>query len=557
MRCGRGARSPSAELWKAPLRQSESGCGKPARHGAFACFASAMTPAVSDLPDDAAALKAMVIALAGEIDGLRTANADAEARIARLETILMALERARYGRRSERLSDEQIAFLFDEVETGLGAAVAELERAAPKTKREARPRKPLPAHLERVEVVIEPAALACGCGACERMKIGEDVSERLDVVPARFRVIVTRRPKYVCRACRAHVVQAEAPARLIEGGVPTEGLLAHIAVSKYADGLPLYRQEGIYARERIELGRSAMADWMGRVGFHLQPLADCILAHIRAGERIFADETTLPTLAPGSGKTKTAWLWTYARDDRPFGRGDPPMVAYRFEDSRGGGCAERHLAGFTGLLQVDGFGAYNRLTAADRPGGPVTLAACWAHLRRRFYELHIAGVSRIATETVDRMSALWAIEADIRGQTPELRRTARQARSAPVVAALWSLWDAELPHLPGKSKLAEAIRYAMRHRAALERFLADGRLDIDNNTVERAIRPQTITRKNALFAGSDGGGRTWATIATLLATARLNDVDPYAWLKLTLERIAAGWPNKDLEALMPWNHERA
>lgn len=554
MRCGRGGRSPPAELWKAPLRQSESGCGKPTRHGALRALLPAMTPAVTDLPDDADTLKAMVIALTGAVDGLRTANADAEARIARLEAILKALERARYGRRSERLSDAQIDFVFDEVETGLAAVAAELERAAPKERREARSRKPLPAHLERVEVVIEPDP-CCACGACERVKIGEDITERLDVVPARFRVIVTRRPKYVCKTCRAGVAQAEAPARLVESGLPTEGLLAHIAVAKYADGLPLYRQEGIYARDRVELGRSAMADWMGRVGFHLQPLADRILAHIRAGERIFADETTLPTLAPGSGKTKTAWLWTYARDDRPFGRGDPPMVAYRFEDSRGGGCAERHLAGFTGLLQVDGFGAYNRLTAADRSGGPVTLAACWAHLRRRFYELHIAGVSRIATETVERMSALWAIEAEIRGQAPELRRAARQARSAPVVAALWSLWRAELPRVPGKSKLAEAIRYAISHRAALERFLADGRLDIDNNTVERAIRPQTITRKNALFAGSDGGGRTWATIATLLATARLNDVDPYAWLKLTLERIAAGWPNKDLDALMPWHHE--
>ena len=513
-----------------------------------------MTPAVVQLPEDADTLKAMVIALTGELDGLRTANADAEARIARLEAILKALERARYGRRSERLSDAQIDFVFDEVETGLGAVAAELERAARKEKREARPRRPLPAHLERVEVVIEPDP--CACGACRRVKIGEDITERLDVVPARFRVIVTRRPKYVCKACRAGVAQAEAPARLVESGLPTEGLLAHIAVAKYADGLPLYRQEGIYARDRVELGRSTMADWMGRVGFHLQPLADRILAHIRAGERIFADETTLPTLAPGSGKTKTAWLWTYARDDRPFGRGDPPMVAYRFEDSRSGGCAERHLAGFTGLLQVDGFGAYNRLTAADRSGGPVTLAACWAHLRRRFYELHIAGVSRTATETVERMSALWTIEAEIRGQAPKLRRAARQARSAPIVAALWSLWEVELPRVPGKSKLAEAIRYAIGRRAALQRFLADGRLDIDNNTVERAIRPQTITRKNALFAGSDGGGRTWATIATLLATARLNDVDPYAWLKLTLERIAAGWPNSDLDTLMPWHHER-
>lgn len=223
-------------------------------------------------------------------------------------------------------------------------------------------------------------------------------------------------------------MQAEAPARLIEGGVPTEALLAHIAVSKYADGLPLYRQEGIYARDKVELGRSVMAGWMGRVGFHLEPLADRILALIRAGERVFADETTLPTLAPGSGRTKTAWLWTYARDDRPFGRAGPAMVAYRFEDSRGGACPDAHLAGFKGLLQVDGYAAYNCLAAPERTGGPVTLACCWIHVRRKFYELHVAGSSRVATETVERMSALWSVEAEIRGQDPELRRAARQAR---------------------------------------------------------------------------------------------------------------------------------
>jgi transposase len=368
-------------------------------------------------------------------------------------------------------------------------------------------------------------------------------------------VIVTRRPKYACRSCKEGIAQAKAPPRLIEGGVPTEGLLAHVAVSKYADGLPLYRQEAIYARDDVEIGRNVMAGWMGRVGFHLEPLAERVLACIKTGERVFADETTLPTLAPGLGKTKTAWLWAYARDDRPFGGTGPPMVAYRFEDSRGGACVERHLAGYAGLLQVDGWGAYNKLADAARPGGPVTLAACWAHLRRRFYELHVAGVSRVATETVERMSGLWAIEEEIRGHPPSLRREVRETRAAPIVAALFVLWDREIGRIPGKSKLAEAIRYACSRREALERFLQNGRLDIDSNAVERAIRPQTITRKNALFAGSDGGGRSWAAIATLLQTAKLNDVDPVAWLKITLERIAQGWPNRDIDARLPWNHQ--
>jgi transposase len=299
-----------------------------------------------------------------------------------------------------------------------------------------------------------------------------------------------------------------------------------------------------------------MAGWMGRVGFHLEPLADRILALIRDGDRIFADETTLPTLAPGTGRTKTAWLWTYARHDRPFGRDGPPMVAYRFEDNRGAGSPERHLAGFTGLLQCDGYSGYRRLADSPRAGGPVTLAACWAHLRRRFYELHVAGLSETATWTVERMMHLWAIEDRIRGHDPGPRRAARQQHACPIVAELWTRWEHELPRIPGRSKLAEAIRYAMIRRAELERFLDDGRLDIDTNTVERAIRPQTIIRKNALFAGSDGGGRTWATIATLLTTARLNDVDPFAWLKIALVRIAAGWPNRELDALLPWNFQK-
>lgn len=233
------------------------------------------------------------------------------------------------------------------------------------------------------------------------------------------------------------------------------------------------------------------------------------------------------------------------------------MVAYRFEDSRGGDCPAQHLAGFSGLLQSDGYAAYKRLADPRRAGGPMTLAACWAHLRRYFYELHIADLSDTATWTVERMAALWGIEQEIRGSTPEIRQAARRTTSAAIVAELFERWEAELKRIPRKSKLADAIRYGTRRRADFERFLHDGRIDIDNNTVERTIRPQTITRKNSLFAGSDGGGRTWATLATLLTTAKLNNVDPQAWLKLTLERIATGWPNRKLDALMPWNDRTA
>ncbi|MEF2074791.1 IS66 family transposase [Consotaella aegiceratis] len=537
-----------------------------------------MTPAAAKLPDDVDALKAMILALAqktaaadAEIAALKALNARADERIARLTSILKMLDRARYGKRSEKLKhdpldEDQQAFVFDEIETGLSAIKAELDKAKGKAAgpRPARPRKGFAAHLERIEVVIEPEDPP-GCEELEKVRIGEDVCERLDVVPAKFQVIVTRRPKYAWRG-RDGVVQAPAPAHLIEAGIPTEALLAHIAVAKYADGLPLYRQEAIYARDGVDLDRSLTAQWMGRVGFELEPLADAILAHIKQGERIFADETTLPTLAPGSGKVKTAWLWAYARDDSPFGGSGPPMVAYRFEDSRGGDCVARHLAGYRGILQVDGGacpragqrpdpgGAYNRLAKAERADGAVTLAGCWSHVRRRFFELHASESSPFATRTVEAMAPLWQVEAEIRGHDPDRRRAARQERSAAIVRELFAAWERELPRLSGKSKLAEAIRYALHRRAVLQRFLDDGRIEIDSNIVERTIRPQAITRKNALFAGSDGGGCTWATIATVLTTAKLNAVDPFAWLKLTLERLAAGWPNRDIDALMPWNH---
>jgi transposase len=525
-----------------------------------------MTMAIAELPDDVDALKAMIVAMAKQTalleartGDLEVVNKTADERIATLTAIVRMLERSRFGTRSERLrgatlDDEQHAFVFDEIKTGLAAIEAELETAADKPKRAPRPRKGFAAHLERVEIVIEPE-LPADCEGLEKVLIGEDVSERLDVMRAKFRVIVTRRPKYAYRN-RDGVIQALAPPHIIESGIPTEALLAQIAVFKYADGLPLYRQEAIYARDQVGLDRSLMAQWMGKVGFELQPLADYVLERIKQGERVFADETTLPTLAPGSGKTQKAWLWAYARDDRPFGGAGPPMVAYRFENSRGGDCVARHMAGYTGILQVDGYSVYTKLAKTGTGAGneTVTLAGCWAHLRRRFYELHLNGSSRLATQSVTTMAELWKIEDDIRGVAPTARMAARQQRSAAIVARLFNLWEMELPSISGKSKLAEAIRYATSRRKVLECFLTDGRVEIDSNIVERAIRPQTITRKNALFAGSDGGGRTWATIATLLQTAKMNDVDPQAWLALTLQRIAEGWPISQIEKLMPWNY---
>ena len=533
-----------------------------------------MTSPASHLPDDVGALKAMIAAMAQERLQLEARNGELEARnsdleasntqleainktaaqrIARLTETLKELRRARYGKRSERLSEDQYAFVFEELQIGIAAVEAELAKAGgeDKPKRAPRPRKGFAEHLERIDMVIEPETPQ-GCEGLERVLIGEDVSERLDVIPAQFRVIVTHRPKYAYKGLDG-VFQAPAPAHLIEGGIPTEALLAQIAVAKYADGLPLYRQEAIYARSGVELDRMLMAQWMGKVGFELQPLADYVLERIKQAERIFADETRLPTLAPGAGKTKTGWLWAYARDDSPFGGASPPMVAYRFEDSRGGECVARHLEGYRGILQVDGYAAYNRLAQSAGANDGVTLAACFAHVRRKFYELHVNGSSELATKTVTTMAKLWQNEDEVRGRPPEVRVELRRESSATVVADLFDMWEKELPRISGKSKLAEAIRYALARRVALERFLADGRIEIDSNIVERAIRPQTITRKNSLFAGSDGGGRAWATIATMLQTAKMNRVDPYAWLKETLERLAQGWPINQIDALMPWN----
>ena len=531
------------------------------------------------LPDDVEALKAFALAMAqkaraleaenadlkasnedaeARVQDLARINADAEERIKNLTSILKIFSRARFGRKSEKLrrialTDEQQAELFDDIATGIAELEALVKKAAKgnTAKRAPRPRKAFPAHLERIEQTIEPEVLPEHEGKT-KVLIRVETSERLDVVRAKFRVLVTHRPIYAFKG-EDGVIQAPAPAHIIDGGIPTEALLAQVAVSKYADGLPLYRQEAIYARDKVEISRGLMAQWMGAVGFELIIISDYIFDQIRRAQRIFADETTLPTLTPGTGKARKCYLWAYAVDNRSFGGSGPIMVAFRFEDSRAGDCVANHLDGYNGIVQVDGYTAYNSIARkADANDGAI-LAGCWAHLRRKFYDLHVSQALPVATDTVERMRELWRIEDEIRGQAPELRAKARQENSVRIVADLFKLWEATLPRISGKSKLAEVIRYAIKRRAAFEVFLNDGLADIDSNVVERAIRPQTITRKNSLFAGSDGGGRTWATIATVLQTCRMNDVDPQAWLTQTLERLANGWPLSQLEELMPWN----
>lgn len=499
----------------------------------------------ADLPEDVEALRALVLEQARELDALKVFKAEVE----RLRAIIDALQRHRFGRRSEQLDPDQFELCLEDVE----AALATAEQAKDKASRASadRPRKTnrgsLPAHLERIEQVVDIEDKSCPCCGGALHQIGEDVAERLDVVPTTFRVLVTRRPRYGCRSCESAIIQAPAPARIVEGGIPTEALIAQVLVAKYADHLPLYRQAQIYARQGIELDRSTLADWVGRAAWYLRPLRDHILERLRRSERLFADETTAPVLDPGRGRTKTGQLWAYARDDRPWGGGDPPMVAYVYATDRKGERAEAHLGDFAGILQVDGYGGY---AALARRRNEISLAFCWAHVRRKFYEL--ADTSPVATEVLRRIASLYAIESEVRGTPAEQRRQVRDERSRIIVDDLHNYLDARNRQVSAKSKLGEAIRYALTRWDGLSRFLDDGRVDLDSNVVERSIRPLALNRKNALFAGSDEGGDNWAVIATLIENCKIAGINPHTWMTETLTRLANGHPVNALGELMPW-----
>ncbi|HET8728828.1 MAG TPA: IS66 family transposase [Alphaproteobacteria bacterium] len=505
---------------------------------------AAATIDASDLPEDPAALKALLIAE-------RTHRIELNAEVARLLAIVAAFKRAMFGRRSEKLDPGQLELALEDTEQSFGEERAGAD-AALKAARGDRQRRgnrgALPAHLPRIEVVVEPESRTCPCCGGALHAIGEDVSERLDVIPARVRVILTRRPKYACRACAEGVVQAPAPERLIPGGLPTEAMVAHLLVSKYADHLPLYRQAQIYARQGLMLDRSTLADWVGRAAWELRPVHARLVEILKASPKLFADETKAPVLDPGRGRTKTGWLWAIARDDRPWCGPDPPAVAYLYATGRGAEHAATHLDGFDGVLQVDGYAAYRRLAAP-------ALAYCWSHCRRKFYDIAEAGHAPIAEEALRRIAALYAVEAEIRGTDPERRRTGRRARSKPIVDDLRAWLETSLGRLSGRSRLADAIRYTLKLWDGLTRFLEDGRIELDTNTVERTIRPIALNRKNALFAGSDIGGEHWAVIASLVETCKLNDLDPHAYLADVLTRIGEGHPQSRIDELMPWDYE--
>jgi transposase len=500
------------------------------------------------LPNDPAVLQRMLQEVVPEL----------QAENEKLWLLIQRLLRHRYGPRSEKLNLDQLQLVLEDAEQSAAESEAAKDAAEPSERRRRaevvnRNRGALPAHLPRYEVVIDIDDKQCPCCGIALHIISEDRTEQLDLVPAQLRVKVVCRPRYGCRACEGTVLQAPAPERPIDGGMATEALVAHVVVSKFCDALPLYRQAQMLKRQGITLDRSTLSTWVGRACWWLTPLYELVLGSVLSSDKVFADETTLPVLEPGKGKTKTGRLWCYAVDDRPWAGSTHPAAAYVYSEDRRGEHPATHLAMFRGTLQVDGYAGFSSLVEA-RKDASIKLAFCWAHARRPFYEFYTSTQSPLAAEVLARIAKLYEIEGEIRGQPPDVRQAVRQLRSRPLVEDLRLWLQDHLQRVPGWSDLAKAMRYALRHWDGLILYLDDGRLEMDTNAVERAIRPVTITRKNSLFAGSDAGARRWAIANTLIQSCKLNGVEPLAYLTDILQRIVSGQTkNHELHALLPWN----
>jgi transposase len=474
---------------------------------------------------------------------------------------ILKLRRMQFGQRSEKRAHhiEQLELWVEELEaveeqnlavskhkgntSETASQAIPLERPVPQKQQ----RRVFPEHLPRETQIIEPDHHSCpDCGG-EFKILGEDVSEMLELEPLRFKVIRRIRPKQACTACDT-IVQAPAPSRPIDRGMAGPGLLAHILVGKYADHLPLYRQSEIYAREGVELDRSLLSQWVGRTNALLAPLCDALRAHVFASEVVHADDTTIPVLAPGLGKTKTGRLWTYVRDERPTAGTVAPAVWFAYSPDRKGEHPQNHLKDFSGILQADGYSGYTKIYE----NGKVSEAACWAHARRKFVDLHNANQSPIAAEALDRIGALYEIEQRIHGKLPDERKSVRQAQSRPLLEEFHIWLQQIVVTLSQKSALALAINYSLKRWDALTRYCDDGRIAVDNNAAERALRCVALGRKNFLFAGSDGGGKSAAGLYSLIGTAKLNGYDPEAFLREILTRIA-DHPISRIGELLPWN----
>src|SRR5262252_2935491 len=499
---------------------------------------------LNNLPTDTALLHRLVRDMASVVE-------QHESEIDRLQLIIKQLQRAQFGRRSERIDADQLALGLEDVETDKARAEA-TQKPRAKSKDGQPRRKPLPDHLPREEVRIEVGAAVCACCGGELHPIGESVSEMLDWVPAQFRVVRICRPKYGCRACGT-MHQAPAPERPIAGGLATPALLAQVLVSKYCDHTPLYRQAQIFARHGVDLDRSTLAGWVGGACWWLDALHERLCANVFASDHLFADDTPVPVLDPGRGRTKTGRLWVYARDQRPWGGSAPPAAVYVFAPDRKAERPASHLEQFSGVLHVDGYAGFERL----QERGNVVLAACWAHTRRYFYEFFEANGSPVAAEALRRIGELYAIEERIRGQSPAHRMAESRTFSKPLVEKLKVWFEQQLSRAPRRGRLADAIRYALTRWDGLTQFLRDGRVELDTNPVERAIRPVALGRKNHIFAGSDLGGERWATLCSLIETCKMNGVEPYAYLRDVLQRMVDGHPVNRLDELLPWNWKPA
>lgn len=526
-----------------------------------------------------AAIAALTTGLAAEQAANEARRAEAVIVKAKLTTVLLEIEhmkmqlaslrRQRYGQSSEKLDRDiaQLEMRLEDLEETAGEQTAadpkppelESEAGSQTTKPQRKPtgRKPLPEHLPR-EIVVHEPEITCICGSCDPARLarlGDSTTEVLEKIPATLKVIRHVRPKYACRVCET-VFQAPAPDLPIEKGRPGPGLLAHVAVSKYCDGLPLYRQAGILERQGIDVDRATMAQWMGHVAWWLTPLAELIGSTVMAQPVIWTDDTPIRTLAPGTGKTRQARFWCYAVDPRPYKGAGHPAAYYRYSADRKGERPRLHLEGFSGYLHADAFAGYEALYRPQGNKPPrITHVACMAHARRKLFEVFEKTGSPIAEEGLRRIQELYTIEADIKGKPADLRRTVRQTRSQPLLDAFNAWAMAQRRRLSGKAPLGKALQYSLSRWDALTRYVEDGRLSIDNNLSERLLRGIAVTRKNFLFLGSDRGGDRAAVIYTVIETAKLNGHNPEAYLSTVIDRLARGHVNNRLDELLPWNFQ--
>jgi len=480
-----------------------------------------------------------------QADELRTRSQ----RIEHMKLMIEKLRHMMFGKKSEKIviKLEQLEFGLEEEETTQAEMEAVLDRVSPAKEPKTRPeRKPLPEHLDREVVTHVPGHDCClDCGSKLR-HFGDDVSEQLEYIPDSFKVIRHVRPKFSCTGCD-RVVEAPAPSRPIERGLAGPGLLAHVIVSKFSDHLPLYRQSEIYARQGVEISRSTLAGWVGGASDLLSPLVDAIQKHVLVGRKLHADDTPMPVLSPGNGKTKTGRLWTYVRDDRPAGEETAPAVWFAYSEDRKGEHPRQHLKNFNGALQADAYAGFHHLY-----GNHIYEAACWAHSRRKFHEIHVVHASPTTTEALARIGALYQIEDEIRGRPADLRLSIRQSRARPLLDELRTWMEKALRSLSSKSETAGAIRYALSRWRALTRYTEDGLLEIDNSAAERALRAVALGRKNFLFCGSDCGGERAAAMYSLIGSAKLNGLDPELYLRTVLAQIA-DHPISNIQVLLPWN----